>query len=493
MRIRPTQNTATLPAATTTQLFGVKPKVTKADLFLAFAALAVNATSLGWPSLNQLAAVATCQCVIIALLVIKSGNEVLCGAPPGKLLLTASLFLYFALESALSAANGFTSRHTASPSTMTEENIQTALIYIGCSALLVLVGYGIKIKLPTYVDNLLRREDAQGNWRWRTRYALGTLTFTPIVLQTTGLSADGVLDSLQGSRTITLSTEEAGLLVHLAHIGLAAASLILVEGSMQKSARRIVTLAAGVVLLLPHLSRGTRHFTVIALMPTVFALLTDKKRRGQLAVAALMLFGIIQMQYALRDRGWNTVDRDSIVESQTQTAVTGQFEALVQSIAFVPSERDYFRELMSVQFLTHNIPRSWWPNKPISESWLEFNAAYLPVQSSNLTPSILGQYHMNWGFVGVMVISLVFGAGARALDTCAQEIEVRRQLTAVVVLGMLYGALVASFRYLHPLYFVYPQAAALVFLMLSRKRVTNRLRHAPNRLRWPEKSRLVCK
>jgi len=470
------------------ELFSQKPRVTKPEGLLALASLLLLMTIQGWPSLNQLAAVAYCHCAIVAALTAVAAKQALSGAPPGKVLLMVSIFLYFSLEAALSATNDFSSSHALAPSTMVPHNIQRALQYLCSCTPIALLGYSIQIRTPSLVRRWLQREDARSAFKWKLRYILGALTFTPLLMQQTGDSFSGILRQLQASRTVTLVGDDTGLLIHLAHIGLAAASLVLAEGCAHRGYRRILLATLGVMCLLPHLSRGTRHFTVIALLPAVFVLLADRRRKMQLLVAVVAVLILMQVQYVIRDKGWNSIDADAILEAQSRTAVTGQFESLVQSVALVPAQHDYFRESMSVLFITHNIPRRWWENKPISESWLEFNRAYLPAEAlttSNLTPSILGQYHMNWGVLGVVFVSLGVGVSARLLDNSVQAIRPRQQLALVVVLGMLYGVFVASFRYLHPLYFVYPQAAALIFFALTsphRKSSTCRSHRSRQRL-----------
>ena len=55
-----------------------------------------------------------------------------------------------------------------------------------------------------------------------------------------------------------------------------------------------------------------------------------------------------------------------------------------------------------------------WPNKPKSEFWEFYNDRLAVV--GNLTPSVLGQYFLNWGVFGVFIAAFNFALWCSVCD-----------------------------------------------------------------------------
>ena len=154
----------------------------------------------------------------------------------------------------------------------------------------------------------------------------------------------------------------------------------------------------------------------------------------------------------------------------TQLNSNGHFTALLFAEHLVPNEHPYFRELSEFYFLIHWIPRQLWPEKPVMESWAFYDESYVQGAAFNVTPSVIGQFHMSWGLPGVIFIGVWLGFLTMLADRLLMLLDSDRQRAMFVVVGMFYAFIISSFRFYSPVYFSYFLFGLIPMLLLTRHR-----------------------
>ena len=122
------------------------------------------------------------------------------------------------------------------------------------------------------------------------------------------------------------------------------------------------------------------------------------------------------------------------------------------------------------------------------ESYAFYNESYVEGAVFNVTPSVIGQFHLNWGLPGVIFIGGWLGFLACLADRVLLRLDADRQRAMFVVVGMFYAFIISSFRFYSPIYFSYFLFGVLAMLLLTRRRVlssalaklTPRLAASPN-------------
>jgi hypothetical protein len=206
----------------------------------------------------------------------------------------------------------------------------------------------------------------------------------------------------------------------------------------------------------------------------------QKRRRIALALTALT-GALVLFQGAVRTTGLGQNSKRQSV-SLTKSLQSGwcghdHFGAMLIAIDLVDSRGEFFMEPIAPFFVTHFIPRRFWRDKPYPESWLTYNAVVTRGYNFNVTPSITGQYYMNWSYLGVAWIGLFIGWLARCCETWFSQLELRRQLMSATVAGLLLAFIFLSFRFFYPLYFSYPLFGFIAYVVFTRK--TNRVVASP--------------
>jgi len=237
---------------------------------------------------------------------------------------------------------------------------------------------------------------------------------------------------------------------------------------------------------------GARHLWLFVALPACIVAITTIQGRMtpfrtlRLLAIALVVLVVIQLQLVLRQIGWGEIGGVTLAQL-LETVTTGQFSALLFAEYLVPDVHGYFLEPAEPFFLIHWIPRQYWPDKPIMESWAYYNYAYTRGQAFNVTPSVIGQFHINWGFSGVLYIGLLLGVLASLADRAIISIDLKRQRAMAVVIGMFYAFLVSSFRLYSPVYFTYFIFGVVGMLLLTRRQPATQATsaNATNVLRYP--------
>lgn len=288
-----------------------------------------------------------------------------------------------------------------------------------------------------------------------------------------GCSMGGLVQGLAGARQASRSATDLGLamnLVWLGYYGVALGMVRLVISPLTVWQRVVLPAAvlAGIVFVV---ADGTRHRLMYAFAPVCLVLLHRAVRVrgrdvGRLVVAGVVLFAVYQCQGLARDRGWRDLSERRWGEF-LKVRGTDQFQSLNYALELVPRRHGYFRTPATPFFLTHWVPRRVWAGK-----WRQPELEYLSsewtagagLDEFNVTPSIIGQYHMNWGVFGVAWIGLFMGWALRWLDELLKSIPLRGANHACVMAGMLGAFLAASFRHFSPQYIMLPVLGLGVFV-----------------------------
>lgn len=406
-------------------------------------------------------------CVLAALSTLLLANlakEALYTRLLGKFFLAFSVMIFFWLEA---LGQGFQSPSftvTGGPAQLwgqfNRAAIARAFIYIAMFQIALFAGYSIRPRANGLFHWLASRHDNPRPAHRALRYLLASCVFIPLLLAYK-LDLPAALDGLLAARSGDgPEVQEVGFYHYLYFIGMYGAALFLVESLFARSARLLVTVTIALLTSLPFILSGTRHLWLYIALPACVAWVRSYQGKITLArllgagVVAIVVVGIMQAQLLLRDVGWTSMERANGTGT-IATGATGQFTALLFADYLVPEVHDYFKEPAEPYFVIHWIPRRFWPDKPIMRSWSYYNDMYTQGGAFNVTPSVIGQFHMNWGFAGVVYIGLLLGFLTTIADRAMTVLELSHQRSMIVAIGMLYAFIVCSFRFYSPVYFTY--------------------------------------
>jgi len=181
-----------------------------------------------------------------------------------------------------------------------------------------------------------------------------------------------------------------------------------------------------------------------------------------------VLFCISQIQVVTRDVGWDAAQR-LLPDQLLNAEVTGEFPALLLSESLVPTQHDFFLEPTPVYFITHWIPRRYWSAKPVEKVGQYYNNVVTggdPIW--NVTPSIIGQFYMNCGLIGLCAIGCFLGIVCRITDNTFAGLTLYGHQAAAVCVATLYVFVINSLRYFAPFYIVYSVMAFIGMGILTR-------------------------
>lgn len=430
------------------------------------------------PSHSALATLTLLLALLGVVLLVQTAFEAAGTRLPGKLFLVGSVVVYFWSGAADAARRDVPFSTTDSIPIHAPQFdaglIQLALVYITLFQLCLLVGYSVRPRMRRLAREAAARVDSASHRARILRYGLAVCAVLPVLLSY-DLDVGSAVEALMAGRRETgVEATDIGLLHFLLFFGMFGAALFMVEAVARHSPGKVRNLAVGAVTVLPFVMRGTRHLWLFISLSTF--VLIFRRFAGRLTITRVLRWGavvllivlVMQFQYAFRTAGWGEVEAVS-AEDLSQVDVTGQFNALLFAEHLVPATHDYFMEPAETYFLIHWIPRKVWPDKPIMESWAFYNESYVRGGWYNVTPSVIGQFHLNWGVYGVIFIGVWLGLLASAADRLLLSVNVERQCAVVVVIGMFYAFIISSFRFYSPIYFAYFLFGLVAMLAVTRR------------------------
>jgi hypothetical protein len=462
-----------------TQSTPLPPRVSRVQWLLVAVPVVIAAMTLEVTSYRMLALITQVLSVLSLALLVMVANEALHTRVIGKCCLVGGTFIFYwaealalsFLDDPFSVPDGF-----PIPSTQFDQELITrALLYITLFQFFMFIGYSIRPRLEQLAGFFKSRADSLSFDRWILAGLLIVCALTPLLVYY-NFDLDKIIEALLASRSSAdFEAPEPGLAQHLALFGVYGAALFFVYALRASTWRRFWWLFLALIVALPFIMGGTRHIWFYISLPSILIVLRgfkgqiDSQRVVGLITAVLIVFVVAQLQFAYRSVGWREVG-NAPTEELSQINTTGQLTALLFAEYLVPDQHAYFMEPVEPYFLVHWIPRQLWPNKPIMESWSYYNESYVQGAAFNVTPSVIGQFHLNWGLPGVIFIGGWLGFLTFIADRWLLLLDPDRQRAMFVAAGMFYAFIIASFRFYAPVYFSYFIFGLLAMLLLTRNR-----------------------
>ena len=455
------------------------PRVTLVQWTLASVPVVLSAITTEVNSYKTLAVITQICAALSVLLLISVTREAVRARVVGKCCLVAGVFVFYWMDAvaltlqptAFAIPDGFPINATL----FNQDLVRQALIYVSLFQLLVLMGYSIRLRFDRPLAFLASRIDSLSFDRSILGLSLILCAVLPLATYY-NFDFDKMIAALVASRSFAeFDGPEPGFAQHLAMFGIYGASLFFVYALKTSTWRRLGWLFLGAIAALPFVSAGTRHIWLYISLPSVLIILRGFKGRSDnygvigLAAAVLVVLLVAQLQFAYRGVGWTEVGKAPAADL-SQLNSNGQFTALLFAEHLVPNEHAYFAEPSEFYFLIHWVPRQLWPEKPVMESWAFYNDSYVQGAAFNVTPSVIGQFHMSWALPGVIFIGAWLGFLAMLWDRLLVLLDSNRQRAMFVVVGMFYAFIISSFRFYSPIYFSYFLFGLVAMFLLTRRR-----------------------
>jgi oligosaccharide repeat unit polymerase len=246
----------------------------------------------------------------------------------------------------------------------------------------------------------------------------------------------------------------------------------LITGSSTSALLSIAAvLAGGIIAILS----GTRFKVLYFLMPALICAMIGVRDPG-LRQRSLVYLGILvaAILFVTAFQFQNRYGSGSVETSKFSGVVgAAHYTPLVFSIALMRDTSPFYQP-MSILFITDFVPRSIWPGKPNHEYFDFFNQ--LAIFGGNVTPSVLGQYYMNWGLAGGVISGLIFGIWARVIDLLYCRFRISENYLFLILSAFVCAFIFLSFRHYAANYFTYVLVATIFFFAGGRARMITKQR-----------------
>lgn len=364
-----------------------------------------------------------------------------------------------------------------------ESIVGPTLIGVNLFALGAMLGWRYLPQPRRLIALLADRVDPQpAHWFDWVALGLVLLAWVPLVIAYQGDLSSALYDLMRIRAGGKIgASQDPGLAHHLVLLGSFGATLSLARIALRSSGLFWPRYLA-VALMVPILffGQGSRFNFGYLLIPAGVILLAPSRHRlswinRRTTVIIIVAIGALLLLYqgAIRNTGYGG-GAEAPSHSFGSTLEKGfyghdHFSAMLVAVNLVDTGGRFYMEPMAPFFFTHFIPRIIWPNKPYPVSWADYNFAWTQGHQFNVTPSITGQYYLNWGYVGVIYIGFFIGWLARLCETWLIRLDIRHQIMSAAVAGLLMGFMFLSFRFFHPLYFSYPLFGFIAYRLLTRR------------------------
>lgn len=442
----------------------------------ALLSICLGLTALMWSGLTTPSSLLTALLLAINVLLLASTTlRALRSGTPGLALLVLAciIFFWFDVFVLASQTNPFAppAGMPANEDCFSSQEVSTALCHCAVFEAMIFVGYScLKTRNLSVRQWMASRVDANTPFAKILPFVLIPFGYTSLAIGY-DFKPDAILSALVSGRLGVTGAGEQGLVVSLDHFGMFAAAFFFLRTTSGGKLKRLTNILLGTLAATPFLFSGTRHYLLYIFLPLCIAGFrsisgsANSKHLIKWTVLFITLSSFSLLQVTLRSVGWHQIL--SPQEIQITPDASGQFSCLLYAEQIVPADHQFFHEFAEPFFITHWIPRQYWPGKPVMAAWEYYNASYTHGRKFNVTPSIIGQYYMNWGVIGVIGAGLWLGLLVRLVDSVTPYIQSDRQTAAKVVIGMSYAFLVASFRFYNPVYFTYLAFAVIAMLFVT--------------------------
>lgn len=459
-------------------LSALPPSVSILEWSLAFTQLAVAGISFLVSEYDTLALIITALTVLAVGQFIASLKHILNSRSFGLPILSAASIFFFWVEAQSLAVSSPRFAIVGPPiptGAYSPELIHAGIFYVAFFQVGMLIGYSVRLRLRFLVRWVSRRIDSRSHVASISSFLLAACAIVPF-LATYGFNFQAAIDALLELRKSGAPNwQDLGLLQYTRMFGIYAAAYFLARVCVRRQYKKIWILATTIITIIPFVFTGTRYLAVFVFLPTIILLIRQrapgKLRASHLTAwgsAAGMVFVLLQLQMQLRHRGVYAIENVGISDV-ANVNVTYQFSSLLFARYLVPGFYGYFHEVPEPYFVMYWVPRSLWSDKPFMESWETYNAAYVRGQHFNVTPSIIGQFYLNWGIAGVFYSGLMLGVFAYVADLLIMSLDSSRQLASSVMIGMFYAFIVTIFRFYAPMYFGYFAFGIVGTVLLTKK------------------------
>lgn len=300
---------------------------------------------------------------------------------------------------------------------------------------------------------------------WLIIAILAAIGLTPVAL--VGGSLREIVDGILASRSslkpwggATLSSTPLYVIGRACLIASSGLGLLVAAARGPRQKRLLAAAVALVGAAVTYFDSGTRSWTIVLLLPPVMVVARPEVQKGRFrrwVVAAPLLTALLlwlsSMQMAFRTSGFARLSEaglDGAIDNEYLTE-TGF------AVKLVSEKIPYIRESVLLLFLTNPIPRVLWEGKPYSRVVQAYGLArrgrdeYLEYGASSL-PSIVGQFYMSWGALGVIEISIVAGGILICLERrwgASSQVRLSQYLYAMVGVWLFvsFRAMLPGFHY----------------------------------------------
>lgn len=436
---------------------------------LAAGSLLLAGFSCYWPDIIDLYSASIALVILGGALVVFTGVETLRTREAGKSLMIASVFVSYWMEVLGLALKDFPGTDPVPWSHWPDDLVRQGLWFVAIFQFCILIGYALRPGMKRARRWAASRIDRQSLSCQYLLYGMAVLSVVPFVVVFGG-DVRRAASALLAARSDDTVFRDPTIASYLAMFGIFATVVLLLRAFRRGS--RMTDKFIALLAVIPFALAGTRHVWMFATLPVL--VVTMRRMKGVLSpsrairwvLIAVALLVVSQLQTAMRSGGWTQVTPEAESEFKRLDAY-GNFTPQLFAQFLVPRFHNYFMEPATPFFFTHFILRRFWPNKPDMAFWEYYDYAWVRGGVGNVTPSITGQYYMNWGVAGVILIGIWMGLLARIADSLLGAIDVDRQTAMGSLIGLFYAFLVAAFRFYAPFYFAYVVFAWAGMLILT--------------------------
>lgn len=313
-----------------------------------------------------------------------------------------------------------------------------------------------------------------------------TIGLIPIIYFTPNIEVG--LEEILGSRAVSkpwlqisrFGNAQSGVIVLTSSVMVG--SLILLWAiTQEKRITIILRILIGFIALLTtgiiYMDQGTRSVFLMVIIPFMSRkiLMTWKKNKYHAMFISIVIITILtlalQFQLLYRYQYTRYEIKNYIFKDLLTLGKTSDFfQETLFSISIVPNIHDYFKENIIIEFLLSPIPRFIWESKPASEMIWYYTfyrtGINIDLQGGNILPGIVGQFYMNWGCIGIVIIALLLAYVATRIDNNISIKIIEGNSYKYYLYSSIAVWLFISYRLLSP-GFLYPIICVAVIIFAS--------------------------